>query len=187
MEFTNEQKLIVALLTDIHAKLEIQDGVDPNFVQRMVSEDQGWALKWKYQGLFSEGGTTPPDVEFVANVLTMWSRLEESYSSLDDEGRKVLLEKAPVFGKAVKFPGFDGNNEAELLSIARILVDDLDRWQEFEGGVRNSHMPLADAYGRMLAVSDAILAKNTSGWDHGNFDAEDLAQVINEMAHPDNR
>lgn len=45
MEFSNPQKLIVTLLTDIHQALDIKNSVDPLLVQRVVNSDRGWALE----------------------------------------------------------------------------------------------------------------------------------------------
>ncbi|WP_323158254.1 YfbU family protein [Pseudomonas viridiflava] len=186
MEFTNEQKLIISLLTDIHAKLAIEDSLDPDFVQRMVSSGQGWALEWKYPGLFEESNDDPENVKYVADVLEMWSALEDSFKALDANGRKVLSETAGPFGRDVKFPGFDGNNEHELLSIARIFVDDLDRWSEFSGRVNNSHMRTTDGYRRMLAAFKDIRAGKLSDNDYGLLGAEHLGEVLSGRRHPEN-
>ncbi|OWQ35586.1 YfbU family protein [Pseudomonas sp. DrBHI1] len=187
MEFTNEQKLIITLLTDIHAKLEIEDSLDPMLVQRMVSEGQGWALEWKYPGMFEESGETPTAVVFVCEVLEMWSVLEGSFEALDDNQRQALSEAAGVFGRNVRFPGFDGNNEGEYLSIAHILVEDLERWSEFQGRIDNAHMPTIDGYERMLPVFDAIRDRKLDDGNFNGLDVEELAQILNERTHPENR
>lgn len=183
MEFSNEQKLIITLLTDIHAKLEIDDSVDPEFVQRMVSSDEGWALQWKYPGLFSDG-ETPPHVSFVCETLDLWECLEASYEELTDEQREELEQLAGVFGKNVRFPGFDGNNEHAYLGAARILINDLDRWERFKGRDLNSHASLAEAYRRMLDCYEELP-------DDAKYDrllsVEELAEVLNERVHPANR
>lgn len=184
MEFSNQQKLIITLLTDIHAKLAITDSVDPDFVQRMVTGGQGWALSWKYPGIFEESGEDPESVKYVADVLEMWSALEDSFNALDESGRKALAEAAETFGKDVKFPGFDGNNEHEYLSIARILVNDLDRWSEFTGRIPNSHMHTTDGYRRMLSVFDEVRSSKFSNHNYGLFGVDDLAQVLQGRRHP---
>lgn len=187
MEFSNQQKLLITLLTDIHAKLEIEDSVDPDFVQRMVVGGQGWALEWRYPGLFEESGEDPEGVKYVADVLEMWSHLEISFKALDAGQRESLKAAASPFGENVSFPGFDGNNEHEYLSIARIFVDDLDRWTEFTGRIVNSHMRTTDGYQRMLALFDEIRSSNASEGNYGAFGVEALAQVLNERRHPSNR
>ena len=128
MEFSNEQKLIVTLLTDIHGALKIKDSVDPEFVQRMVVSDNGWALSWRYPGFFESSEETPARVLFVADVLDMWEMIERYYEELDAKQREHLQQLAPIFGKAPIFRGFDGNNEAEERSIVRIFVLEIVRW-----------------------------------------------------------
>lgn len=187
MEFSNQQKLIVALLTEIHAGLEIEDGLNPEFIQRAVNGNQGWALAWKYPGLFEESEEDPQTVKFVADVLEMWSFLEISFNALDETGREALALAAGPFGARVEFPGFDGNNESEYLAIARIFVEDLDRWSEFEGRIRNSHMRTIDGYERMLNVFEEIRKEKNSSGDYGVLDAEELGKVLSERTHPLNR
>ncbi|EIK96061.1 hypothetical protein PMM47T1_13915 [Pseudomonas sp. M47T1] len=187
MEFSNEQKLIVTLLTEIHSKLEIEDGLDPDFVQRAVVNNQGWALEWKYPGVFEETHSDPQEVRFVGDVLEMWSRLEMSFNALDAAGRADLVAAVPHFGGNVSFPGFDGNNEHEYLAIAKIFVDDLERWTEFSGRILNSHMRTADAYLRMLGVFEDIVSRNSSNGNYGPLSVEELTQVLRERTHPENR
>ena len=184
MEFNNQQKLIITLLTEIHAKLDITDGIDPDFVQRMVSEGQGWALSWKYSGLFEESGDDPEAVKYVADVLDMWALLESSFENLDVQERKALAEAAEPFGKDVKFPGFDGNREHEFLSIAKIFVDDLDRWSEFSNRVPNSHMPTTEGYSRMLSIFGEIRSRKMNDNNYGLFGVDSLAEVLNARRHP---
>ena len=187
MDFNNQQKLIITLLTEIHANLKITDGLDPEFVQRVVNEGHGWALSWKYDGMFNGSDDSPESVKYVADVLEMWSFLEGSYKELDENDQKVLAEKADPFGTHVKFQGFDGNNESEYRSIARIFVNDLDRWSEFEGRDLNSHSPTTDVYRRMLPVFDEIRSKQMSNHDFVFFGVEELAAVLNSQRHPSKR
>lgn len=183
MEFTNQQKLIITMLSDIHAKLDIEDSVDPDFVRRAVCEDQGWALNWKYPGLFDESGEDPDSVKYVADVLEMWSTLEDSFKALDAKARDELAAAADPFGTDVKFPGFDGNNEYKLLAIARIFVNDLERWSEL-GQIDNSHMQTTDGYRRMLAVFDEIRSDKSQSHDYTLFTVEEMARVLNGRRHP---
>ncbi len=181
MEFTNQQKLIIGLLTDIHEKLGINDSYDADFVRRAVVEDQGWALSWRYPGSFEESGDDPQEVSYVSDVLEMWSVLESSFEALNAAKRKQLAEVADPFGRNVKFPGFDGNNEHEYLAIARMFVDDLDRWTEFKGRVNNSHMPTTDRYKRMITEFKAIREQKNTNHDYSLLDSDHLAQVLNSQ------
>lgn len=183
MEFSNEQKLIITLLTDIHAKLEIEDSVDPLFVQRMVNEDQAWALGWAYPGLY-ERVATPEHVKFVADVLDMWEVLEREFLALSEDDKQRLLELSPVFGRDVTFRGFDGNNESRERSVAQILINDLERWTLFEGRDLNAHMATIDGYQRMLQAYEGL--PDESKFER-SLSVEEIASVVNERTHPSNR
>lgn len=187
MDFSNQQKLIITLLTEIHANLKITEGLDPEFVQRVVNEGHGWALSWKYEGMFEGSDDSPESVLYVADVLEMWSFLEDSYNQLDVSDQKVLAEKADPFGGSVQFHGFDGNNESEYRAIARIFIDDLDRWSEFKGRGLNSHSPTTDVYRRMLPVFTDIRSKKNKEHDYGFFGVDELAEVLNSQSHPSYR
>ena len=63
----------------------------------------------------------------------------------------------------VTFLGFDGNNETEHMGIAMFLVRDMDRFSSFKGRDLNSHMPLLDAYRRMLQTFLPIRSTLTGG------------------------
>jgi uncharacterized protein YfbU (UPF0304 family) len=185
MEFNNQQKLIISLLTDIHAKLAIQDSLDPDFVQRMVSSDHGWAIEWKYPGTFETTGEgDPEDVNYVSAVLEMWSVLEMSVKSLNQKQRKALTIAADPFGKDVKFPGFDGNNEGRYLGIARIFLNDLGLWSELDGRVPNSHGRTTSYYQRMLSVFATIRDGKFANNDYGFFNLDEIAEVLNSKRHP---
>lgn len=184
MEFTDEQKLIVALLTDIHAALNIQNSVDPVFVQDAVMSGRTWALRWQYPGIFQGAADTPADVKFVADVLQLWQRIEESYAQLGDDDRAEVETKANPFGTHVVFPGFDGNgSDGDAYGTAHVLIEQLGRWPGFKGRDLNSHGPMNDSYQRML---DALHALRKDAMDY-YLSADEIAVLLLARAHPDNR
>lgn len=80
----------------------------------------------------------------VIHIMSMYSAIKDSYNALTDNSG---IEKW-----AVKFHGFDGNNEGAQLGYALYLLKDgkftnLDRGDNF-----NSHAPMLSSYRRMLAV-----------------------------------
>jgi len=159
MKLTNPEKLILIMLSDIHKKLGIQEGIDPNFVESAIYSDNTWGFEWKYTGVFASASEpTRPEVTEVLNYLDMWELIEIAYSHLDEEGKKELATKVDSpFGKNVEFRGFDGNNESEYIGITRFLVNDLERFVHFKGreGL-NSHMPVLGIYRRMYQVFEPL-------------------------------
>lgn len=89
------------------------------------------------------------DCKFVLDVLEM-------YRGIIFSNRKLKDSALPN----VYFPGFDGNNETELMAYARFFMIDLDRYDEIKegsGGDFNSHSQMRPKYERML---DKWLDKN---------------------------
>ena len=181
MDFSNEQKLIIALLTEIHSKLAIEDGLDAAFVQEMVSSGHSWALHWKYPGLFLDPIETPQTVKRVADVLDMWEVIERTISGLSTVERSEadsLITYSDL--DSTRFPGYSGNTEDEY-SIVHVLVEDLERWSSFSGRNFNAHMPMVDVYDRML---DAYQRINPLESFSPTLTTQDLAEVLNQRAHP---
>jgi uncharacterized protein YfbU (UPF0304 family) len=80
----------------------------------------------------------------------------------------------------VKFIGFDGNNESELMGIARFLIDDMERFTSFKGRELNSHMPTRSMYRRMLSVFEPI-RKTLVGVE---LSADQLITILNAKKYP---
>ena len=78
------------------------------------------------------------------------------------------------------FPGFDGNNEGEYSSIASVLIKDLDKYPRLK--VLNSHMPIVDAYRRMLSVFKPM--RNANG--PGDLSVGQLIEILKAQIHPSN-
>jgi uncharacterized protein YfbU (UPF0304 family) len=109
----------------------------------------------------------------------MWSFLESSYARLGGDDKARIADEAGVWGKHVTFLGFDGNNESEHRSIALFLVRDMDRFSDFKGRDLNSHMPLLDAYRRMLRMF--LPMRNTL--TGGGLSVSQIIAVLNAREH----
>lgn len=166
--------MLFTLLTDIHKALNIEDSVDADFIQRMIAGENGWALAHAYPQMFVREDT-PANVKYVMDVLDLWQLLELAYEDLTEAERAQLDFSA---GDVV-FPGFDGNNEIELLSIARVLTEDLGKWAHFKGRIKNSHMPTTSLYERMLEE----LSKQREPYSY-ELTLDQLQAVLRSRTHP---
>ena len=45
MKLTDPEKLILIMLTEIHEKLKIENGIDSKFVQEAIYSDNTWTMK----------------------------------------------------------------------------------------------------------------------------------------------
>lgn len=183
MKISDGEKLILWMLADLHKKLKVDSDIDPDFVIDTLSLDHTWAFSWKYSGIPFEDSASPPVVKEVCNYLDMWDFLEASWDDLTAADKERVKVEADPFGKDVKFPGFDGNNESDHLSATRFLIEKLDRWGRFAGRELNSHMPTLEAYARMYKVFEPLRAKSMGEM----LDADDIISILKERVHPSRR
>lgn len=149
-------KLNFLLLRDIVKHLKVSTETNVDFMADVIYGGHYWAPTWEMQGLFHNHADRPADVSFVVGVLDMWSFIEERVEKL--ESSDLAKVKAASYGHAPKFAGFDGNNETELMSIARFLVEKMNRFSRFKGRDFNSHSPSAARQRHMVAAFEPIRA-----------------------------
>jgi uncharacterized protein len=183
MKISDGEKLIILMLSELYDKLGVEGEIDPDFIRSAIFSDNLWGIRWKYTGIPFEEQKDPEIVKEVIDILDMWSFIEYSYEQLSKEDKLIVEEQAKPFGKDPKFPGFDGNNESEYMGTAHFIIDDLDRFESFKGRNLNSHCPSIDGYRRMLTVFEPI--RSTLAYQP--FSAENIAKILKERTHPDNR
>lgn len=178
MEFTDKELLQLTLLADIHGALGIEDSFDAGFIKRMALGDNAWAISHKYPNHFRQS-ETPAEVKYVMDVLDLWELLEASIEDLSDEDRSQL----DLSAGAATFPGFDGNTEYELSSIAHVLTDELNKWPNFKDRIHNSHMPTTDLYQRMLEEKD----QQVDVYQPGLLSLDQIQAILRARIHPSRR
>jgi uncharacterized protein YfbU (UPF0304 family) len=157
VKFSDGEKLLAMMLGDIYRHLKIGGGeIDPNFVSDVIVGGHYWAPTWDMSGLFHSHEDDPRDVSFVVDVLDMWDFIESGYEKLEKKDKDRIEKEAEPFGKYVEFTGFDGNNEATHIGIARFLIEKMNRFTAFKGRELNSHMPTLATYRRMLSVFEPM-------------------------------
>lgn len=181
MKLSPQEKLILVMLCDIQEKLGADGEVNHRFIAKSIFSDNTWAIPWELPGIFGdERFDDPPEVEEVADILEMWSLIEASYSELSSAEKARVETEASPFGREVKFPGFDGNNESRHLSIAKHFIKEMGRWTEFDGRDLNSHAPSLAAYRRMREVMNRVSETNTTGL----LSVGAIVEVLKARKHP---
>jgi uncharacterized protein len=184
MKLTDGEKLILIMLSEIHEKLGIKNGIDPKFVQTAIYHDMLWALRWKYSGVPFERGENPTSVSEVLKILDMWRFVEESYEKLSPSDKNRVAIEAQPFGKHVRFQGFDGNNETEHFGIAQFLVNEMGEFSHFKDRDLNSHLPLSlDTYKRMYAVFEPMRRTLVDR----DLSAIQIIELMKTKIHPERR
>ncbi len=143
------------------------------FISDALAEGHMWAFEW--HGYRFE--TIPEKIaEAVGNILTMWRVIGNSYQRLSEDDQKDVVNQTRARFREdgeLKFPGFDGNEEASHLLVAMFLVEKMNRFQELNARDLNSHWPMLDEYWKMLSVFRSIK-------EHfGGLNKENLIRVLN--------
>jgi uncharacterized protein len=121
----------------------------------------------------------------VRNILEMWFLLEHRLDQLSDRDRlRVGLEAAP-FGASIRFPGFNGEQEAAHLTHARYLIDECGLFPIFRGRDLDYRLPLFDAYRRMYKAFEPMCAQ-TALWDT-MLGATEIIEILKAIVHPERR
>jgi hypothetical protein len=183
VHLSDGEKLSLLMLCEIYKHLKIKGEIDPEFVESAIHDGHLWGLQWKYPGIYHGHEDSKSVVTEVLDVLDMWSFLERAHGKLTKADKDRVEKEAAPFGKKVVFPGFDGNNEGEQLSIAHFLIKDLDRFSSFGGRELNSHMPSMDMYRRMWGVFEPIRLTLMDK----ELSASQIIGLLREMTHPDRR
>ncbi len=177
------ERLILMMLRDMSKTLKVKGEIDPDFVAEAICGGHYWGLEWRYTGLFNGHEDSPANLSEVLDILDMWTLLEEAYAKLSAAEKDRIQIEVGALGKNVRFCGFDGNNEAERLGIARFLIEKMERFTSFKGRDLNSHSPTTATYQRMLSIFAPIrttLVGRTLG-------VGEIISILKEQIHPAHR
>ncbi|SRR6266540_352616 len=147
MPLSKSERLILANQYKI---LESLEPSERDYAKAIEALENGYELA--IDDLFSSifEGLSSEQCRFVIKSMAMYDALQRSYKSLAD--------KKSIEARKVKFPGFDGNNETELMSYAQFVVEREERFTYLETGDDgfNSHTEMSERYRAMLAVWHSI-------------------------------
>lgn len=154
------ETLILLMLCEIHQALKINNDIDSSIIESAIVTGNFWAIEESIPS-FPPDDISEQKVELVCDILDMYKRLQWSFVRLPDE----VKEQHPTdfisnIQKSTVFPGFDGNNEGEYLSILRMMA----KLEMHEGTYTlpcNSHRRMLAFYQRMLFVYKSELKKLT--------------------------
>lgn len=161
MKLTNPEKLILNMLANLNEKCGI-DTEQAKLVNRAILTDNTWALSVAPEFGHINGDSAEPlpkNVEFVYEVLSMWHMLEHAIGQLTQEQRDEL-KAAPYH---LEFDGFDVNNENDLKGATDFIINDLKKFQGFNGRYLNSHYPRRDHYIDMLKAYKPLYKVSVDG------------------------
>ncbi|MGK9235817.1 YfbU family protein [Inquilinus limosus] len=156
MELSDGERLILAMLCEIYAKLKISGEIDPKIVRSALNDGERWRLVRQYPALFREYEDQKEHVEELVQILDMWCLIEASYESLSEQDKAGIRTKAPHLVRDIKFFGFDANREAEHLSTSHQLIKDIGRFARFKGRDLDARRPTIEIYRRMYSAFEPL-------------------------------
>ncbi|MGI9361687.1 MAG: hypothetical protein ACR2O7_09000 [Parasphingorhabdus sp.] len=66
------ERLIVVMLAEVMEALKLNKEIDPKLVKSLVIDNDGWALRRKYSGIFDSERPSDEVVSETTNILWMW-------------------------------------------------------------------------------------------------------------------
>ncbi|MFZ3074374.1 MAG: YfbU family protein [Minisyncoccales bacterium] len=144
IKLTSEQRIMLILLHEILAKLNS----DPEYHLKAIEILQNGYYEMYGNEHIGPRLSEPLSFErmnYVDDVLDMFSRIQRSYKNLSEE------EKKKVDAKKIIFEGFDANNEVELLCYAEFTIEKMKRWDDIDRSKDlNTHNQTRYLYSAML-------------------------------------
>lgn len=180
MSISDGEKLILMMLRDLYKHHKVTGDTDPEFVQNVLLGGHYWAFEWKSPGLFHGHADSMNVVRETLDVLEMWYFIESGHSKLPEEQKERVKLEAEPFGDLVRFRGFDGNTEGDYGRVAKFLIEDLGRFEDFKGRNLNSHVPIMQAYRRMLVAFEPML-RTIAGRE---LSATEIIKLLKALGRP---
>lgn len=139
LNLTDAERLILANQYQILARLENDDSYEE--LSEQLRDGHSWLYRQTLKMSLSEN-LPEEDANYVVTVLSIYDTIKYSYEQLTD--------KTGIDEYLVNFPGFDGNNEGDLLSFS-IALRKNRRFEDLlpERG-KNSHMTTSHRYTRLI-------------------------------------
>jgi uncharacterized protein YfbU (UPF0304 family) len=162
MNLTAAERLALILACQ---KSGIKQEIDPAFIEAAIVSGNDWAIKWKYDWLFT-ASKHDNDVKFVCDVLDFFRLANRKKENVSHEDLDLSSLKQSDF----IFQGFDGNNESNLLSIAEFFIKEMGLWSEFQGIYLNSHAPMRSIYEQKLDRYRELMRSQGKSPDEVTFD-----------------
>lgn len=155
MKLTDSQRCIML------NQLEILKKLKPSADEKKRYERAQDILLYGYEFFYDKacvvGELFSPISEEISKkvyaIFEMFRVLHYSHEKLPQ------AEKTQVEVSAIKFSGFDGNNEGDYMGFARFLVEKMDLYGEQKGAKFNSHCPMLRVYDRMLETYKSVASE----------------------------
>ena len=157
MELTKKERLSFIY------QLRILEALYPDeadhYAKHRTALEEGYTYHydWMVEHLYDE--LSEEQCREVIDILDMYSEIAWGLEKLDEADELKNHHLA-------RFPGFDGNNETQLMAYVRYFIVDLDRFSILKRGdypYFNSHCPMLETYRQMLQRRREMGSPHTLG------------------------
>jgi uncharacterized protein YfbU (UPF0304 family) len=134
MRLTDGERLIAVMLAEVMEALKLNRELDPALLKSLVINNDGWALRRKYPGIFESEAPSDEVVKETTDILWMFGIIESSIGRLT--GHEAEAAKGWHYSQ---WHGFDGNNDPHY-GVARTMIEELGEFEQSRNGINlNSH------------------------------------------------
>lgn len=124
MQLTHGERLIIVMLAEVMEALSLNKEIDPALVKTLAIDNDGWALRRQYPGLFESSAPSDDVVKETTDILWMFGIIESSIDRLS--GDEAEAAKGWHYGK---WRGFDANNDPHY-GVARTMIETLGEFAD---------------------------------------------------------
>lgn len=154
----NQYKILAALNKD----------EESHYLELIEVLERGYAIFYSLIDKWVANDMRESDGRLVIRILELYRKIE--YVKRTTKDVRILSHEYSFF------KGFDGNEETELMSFCRFLIEKQGKYQEqdsykLRNDNLNSHMPMLEKYQRMLEAASDLT-------DMRQMTAEDVLAVL---------
>ncbi|CAI2407488.1 Uncharacterised protein [Serratia liquefaciens] len=172
---TSTEKLTLLMMCDLFDHLGVDGEIDSSIVREAVDSGNTWAIERKYQFLSTE--EVPKEVQKkVDSALTAYRNLSNSLRTLTPDESNELKDKhkLKIHDKHIQFPGYDGNNESDYMSVA-FMLGKLGLYTEQLEIDKNSHEENVNSYDDLIS---ALTVLKDAGHNVNKLEKPHLDEVL---------
>lgn len=174
-KLTDVERFTIANQYEILSRLDaLQGGHESASYMRLAAnlrEGHEWLYSQMFENLYDV--LDVDSTQHVLDIVQIYDSIYWSYASLSD--------KSGIKKEDIAFPGFDGNNESELLGFAHALLESGRYESVLKDRKLNSHCPTYEMYRRMIAKWNEL------GRPMANLSSGAILAILAEKVHPDYR
>lgn len=175
MTLSEGERLILAMLCDIHKALNVKGSIDPDALKPLLLETGSNGAARGVNAAPAHNRDRTAVATEVSEILDMWSAIERGYKHLSvEEKREVEIGAGPL-GRGVRFSGFDRACELDYRDTAHVLIEETGQFERFQGRNLDAHMPALAGYRRMLRIYGPM---RSAGGDR-RLDAQQIVALAN--------